>query len=202
MNMLFAAIAELINQQALVLVVIIAVVGILGFKAGGGVFFWKSSKANIDSLQSDMQSVKADVGSISRDMAVLKERVKWIFTIVSPDSAVKSSSPAHLTKSGNDIVAALGAESVVRQNLDKLRQLVDEKNPQNAYDLQQACLVITENLVDLNILSAEQLEIAKEKSFAYGIPLDNALLVVAVLLRDILIAEKGWTLDDVDKHTP
>jgi len=48
------------------------------------------------------------------------------------------------------------------------------------------------------MLSGEQLNIAKQQALKHGIPLDNALAVVAVALRDRLLAEKGMTLGDAD----
>ena len=51
-----------------------------------------------------------------------------------------------------------------------------------------------------NLLDARELEMAKAQALKYGIPLGNALSVVAVLLRDRLIKEYGWTDSDIDKH--
>ena len=70
-------------------------------------------------------------------------------------------------------------------------------NPQNAYDVQQTCFSIVGEHIE-KMLTANELEIAKEKSLESGILLSNTLSIFAVLLRDKIL-EKLECLRGVSK---
>lgn len=128
----------------------------------------------------------------NRDIPPIKERVDLIFRRLYPDQTdAQRHRSARITKTGEDIANAIQAQTFLAREEKALEALVEAHNPQNPYDLQQACFAVVEqNAVDL--LPDESLSIAKEKALDYGIPLDNALAVIAVLLRDRILAKKGW----------
>ena len=147
-------------------------------------------------VRADIKEIKTDVGAFKSEVGEFKSEVRKtvhaIFKILSSDTATKSLSPERLTKVGEEIADAIDANAILDKHHVALSALVNRDNPQTLYDLQQACFsVVDEHLPGM--LTPKQLTIAKNKSYQHGIPLENALTVIAVLLRDFLIAEKGWT---------
>ena len=52
------------------------------------------------------------------------------------------------------------------------------------------------------LLSSAELEIAKKKSVENGMLLRHTLSIFAILLRDKVLENKGWSIGDVDKYNP
>ena len=152
-------------------------------------------KAKVEAQTEEMAKFRADW---NRDIPPLQAKMNLVFQKLYADTSVKAESPTRLTEVGREIVRVLDAESVTETHLGKLRELVDQNAPETAYDLQQECFAVVDRHMP-DLLDDAQLRIAKDQALKHGIPLDNALAVFGVLLRDRLAAEKGISLGDPDK---
>lgn len=185
------SLVEQLNSAVFVLLVILGAVMWMIYKAGHIISRWTDRENSIKELRQDW----------NRDIPYLKVRLDILYQQNSAGSSLKSTSPINLTDVGKEISAALDAPGIVEKHAKTLRGLVDKANPQTAYDLQQECFAIVDKHLPA-LLTDEELKIAKGRALHYGTPLDNVLAVVGVLLRDKLLAERGWPLDDVDKPNP
>ena len=140
---------------------------------------WKTNQKFVDKIP----TIEAKLTSI--DNTIVQIYQKTVSTAV-----VTTSSPAHLSEVGKNIVKSLEADKILLRNEERLINLVDEENPQNAYDVQQTCFSIVGEHIE-KMLTANELEIAKEKSLESGILLSNTLSIFAVLLRDKILEKKG-----------
>ena len=147
---------------------------------------WKTNQKFVDKIP----TIEAKLTSI--DNTIVQIYQKTVSTAV-----VTTSSPAHLSEVGKNIVKSLEADKILLRNEERLINLVEEENPQNAYDIQQTCFSIVGEHIE-KMLTANELEIAKEKSLESGILLSNTLSIFAVLLRDKILEKKGIPLKDVD----
>lgn len=147
---------------------------------------WKTNQKFVDKIP----TIEAKLTSI--DNTIVQIYQKTVSTAV-----VTTSSPAHLSEVGKNIVKSLEADKILLRNEERLINLVDEENPQNAYDVQQTCFSIVGEHIE-KMLTANELEIAKEKSLESGILLSNTLSIFAVLLRDKILEKKGIPLKEVD----
>ncbi len=147
---------------------------------------WKTNQKFVDKIP----TIEAKLTSI--DNTIVQIYQKTVST-----AAVTTSSPAHLSEVGKNIVKSLEADKILLRNEERLINLVDEENPQNAYDVQQTCFSIVGEHIE-KMLTANELEIAKEKSLESGILLSNTLSIFAVLLRDKILEKKGISLKEVD----
>ena len=147
---------------------------------------WKTNQKFVDKIP----TIEAKLTSI--DNTIVQIYQKTVSTAV-----VTTSSPAHLSEVGKNIVKSLEADKILLRNEERLINLVDEENPQNAYDVQQTCFSIVGEHIE-KMLTANELEIAKEKSLESGILLSNTLSIFAVLLRDKILEKKGISLKEVD----
>ncbi|MGU9977557.1 MAG: hypothetical protein ACNYNY_02585 [Candidatus Oxydemutatoraceae bacterium WSBS_2016_MAG_OTU14] len=189
MTLLLTKIIEQLNASVFVLITILLVSFWGVYKISRLVEKWQSKEAELKDLRKDWNN----------DIPYIKERVDMLFQHFINNSAVKTSSSASLSKTGENTVKAINAEGILDKNKEHLKKLINKSSPSNVYDLQQICFRVVEEQIH-NLLDARELEMAKVQALKYGIPLGNALSVVAVLLRDRLIKEYGWTDPDIDKH--
>ncbi len=189
MTLLLTKIIEQLNASVFVLIIIL-LVSLWGvYKTSRFLGKWQKKEVELKDLRETW----------NRDIPYIKERVDMLFQHLIANSAVKTLGFAGLSDAGKNIVVAINAEGILDKNKDCLKKLINKSSPSNAYDLQQICFRVVEEQIH-NLLDARELEMAKAQALKYGIPLGNALSVVAILLRDCLIKEYGWTDSDIDKH--
>ena len=192
MKEVFLLLIEQLNSSVLTLIVILISLFVLLWRGGRFYGEWKERQNSHTSSIYKLQE-KWD-----RDIPFIKERVNLLYTTIFSDTAYKNESPAKLTDIGNEISVHLKAGKILENNLDRLKGLVEESKPITPYDLQQVCFsVVEDNMTQL--LSNDELNIAKDESVKRGMPLDHTLSIFAILLRDKLLEEKGWNISNVDK---
>lgn len=145
--------------------------------------------------ENDLSNLRKDW---NKDIPYIKERVNLLFANNFEGSVFKNKSPATLTKVGKDIAKLINANKIIEDNIKKLKELVNDKSPKNAYDLQGICFSIIDDNME-KMIGEEYLNIAKNESIKHGIPLDHTLSLFAILLRDILLKENNWDIYDIDK---
>ncbi len=166
---------------------------IFAFKIGHFLGGWKDKEEKLNYLYKEFPSLIATV-------KVIQKTVDSIYGKIFPNAPIAASSPIKLTETGIGIAQSLKAHDFIIKNETKLKRLVEKENPKNAYDVQQACFsIISRDIEDL--LSDEELSIAKKTSVDKGILLHHTLSIFAVILRDKILDDKGWMIGDVDKHT-
>lgn len=109
----------------------------------------------------------------------------------------KKKSPVSLTDRGEKILVDSGGKKFVDENFEELKNKVETPNPQTSYDVQETAKTVINGLKEdlrLNPL--------KEYLFKEGLDLETLNIVLGVYLRDKILAEKGWNIEDVDKYDP
>ena len=164
-----------------------------------------ATKAIREELKADSirheNAIKALREEMHRGFLYLGGQINTLMKYFSSDASTKSKSPTVISEIGEAMSAAMDAPGIVEKHAKTLRELVYKANPQTMYDLQEECFMIVDmHLPDM--LTDEELKIAKNKAYKHSVSLSNVLRVVAVLLRDKLFAEKGWALDDDDADEP
>ena len=110
-------------------------------------------------------------------------------------------SPLGLSDEGEEVAKKINADKVINDHWDNLCKLVYERNPTDAYEIQQACFFVTSSHMP-SVLTKEELHKVREVAFQQGRSLELILNVFAILLRDKLLKEKGLAgayLDKIDK---
>jgi len=166
--------------------------------------FWSYGKlmkfiAKWEHRDDDLSRIK---DKLDNDIPYMKERINIMFQSYSDSpSAVASKSPLTLTETGKAISEEIKAGEIIQQHFSALSALVKKCKPKHAYDYQKFSVEIVEKEL-VKMLDHGHLNKAKDQALKYGIPLDNALSVVAVLLRDRLLEESGIHISEVDKNDP
>ena len=186
MPVLLNLISQLDSAPVVILGITLIVTIVFVSKISNFLGQWKTNQKFVDKIP----TIEAKLTSIENIIVQIYQ--KTVST-----AAVTTSSPAHLSEVGKNIVKSLEADKILLRNEERLINLVEEENPQNAYDVQQTCFSIVGEHIE-KMLTANELEIAKEKSLESGILLSNTLSIFAVLLRDKILEKKGISLKEVD----
>lgn len=82
---------------------------------------------------------------------------------------------------------------------ETLMSLVRKSSPTNAYDVEVCSIQAVKKFVSKD---EEILNEIKDNTFALGEVLPIVLFVGGLYLRNIVLPEFGYSLDDIDKHDP
>lgn len=130
---------------------------------------------------------------ISEDVADIKPKVKILWEM----QFATSKSPMALNEKGNNILNNSGVKEMVDNGLSQLIDEMQEKNPKNAYEVQECARKVMLNIKNnLNILSKLQ-----EGAFNAGVDVDTVLFVGSIYLRDLALPKFNFRLEDIDKHS-
>lgn len=148
-------------------------------------------KNKVDTAVSDIAKMETEIKEI-RDKAVacetsLKER----------EPLTKRKSPITLTDKGNKILTDSGGRKFVDDNYSELKKLVEDSKPQTSYDIQETSHKAIEGLKNDIRMNG-----IKEYLFKEGMELSEIVDVLGIYLRDKILGEKKWRVEDVDRYDP
>ena len=158
-----------INTPAIILVIL--AVGGLIFKSGQ----W------IQRVNSDRKSFQAFMDEIRSDIKEIRDDIKRIFGRL-PSTSITGSSPLKLTDIGEAISRKLDAKSWAKETAPELIPALRQKRP---YEIQDACFKYVKETFAPD---DEQLVELQACAYEKGIKLEAVLDVLAVELRDRLLA--------------
>jgi len=133
-------------------------------------------------------------------MVKLETTVNLIYMNTNPRKMVEAHSPLSLSVEGKKAAEVIHADKILERIHAKLEAFVEESKPKNAYDIQVASLKSTSKILDL--LNEEELNKIKDYAFQQGLRLEDLLPIFGVLLRNIILDERGIPIADIDKHEP
>jgi hypothetical protein len=177
-----------LNSSVFVLLAILLIAFLATFKIGG----WKQTFIH----HSDRLD-KAE--KICDNVIAIQTKVDLIYSLVNPNSPTRSASPISLTPIGIDIVRNIKADDIFVKHANKLINMVENKKPKNAYDIQQVSFEVAKKEF-VNLLDEAELQCVKQEAFTRGILVEDVLGVFGVLLRNKILADKNIPIADVDKH--
>lgn len=166
----FLKLGEQLNSSVFVLLLMLVATGYDLLKIGGWVERFAHLNQKIDGAL-----------SMKKTVIRLEQLTELIYHNTLKNPVVGSRSPICLTPIGEESRERIGLDAVLQREFAKLSRWVQEKSPQNAYDIQvQSIRIATDHFI--SILNDE--EVARAKSFAYakGIRLEDLASVLGVML--------------------
>jgi hypothetical protein len=106
---------------------------------------------------------------------------------------IQARSPMTLTARGEKFLEESGSKKFVDDNFEELLRAVDKLKPKTAYDVQEDSRKVVENLSESN-----RLNFIKNYLFKQGETMTNAVSVIGIYLRDLILKNKNWNVDDID----
>ena len=190
MNALIERIVNELNSSVFVLLVILAAVVWMTYRAGALIEKFKAHEKKLD-----------DVRSIENEMISIRTKVDLIYQNTNPNPLFRTQSPLALTPKGHAVSADLKAEEIINRVYDKLHKAIDEESPDTAYDIQVAALKVAKEGLPKLITGKELISI-KEHAFQNGALLEDMLTIFGIMLRDRVLQERGIPLTEVDLSEP
>lgn len=133
-------------------------------------------------------------------MVKLETTINLIYMNTNPRKMVEAHSPLSLSEEGKKAAENIHADKILKRIHTKLESFVEESKPKNAYDIQVASLKSTARILEL--LNEEELIAIKDYSFQQGLRLEDLFPIFGVLLRNLILEDRGIPIADVDKHEP
>ena len=126
---------------------------------------------------------------IGDDVADIKPKVNILWKL----QFAESRSPLTLNEKGKDILNKSGIKELVDKKLVQLIENIKEKNPQNAYQIQEFAKEVMFNIK----ANPETLPQLQKGAFDTGVDVDSVLLVGSIYLRDLALPEFNCRLEDI-----
>lgn len=134
-----------------------------------------------------------------------KVNVMWNFMVskwgTEMDTA-QSYSPIKLNEKGRDIWMNSKLKDVMTPYYEEIRGKIDQFSNKNAYQIQQN----TFNVIREYLSNDEILDVVEPIAYEHGTQPYDVIMVYALIVRDIILKEKGYSVDDTDNpytvHTP
>lgn len=140
--------------------------------------------SRVSSIETSIKWIKEQLDDVSRRVFTLWE-----------ERVARARSPIKLNQRGEDILEKSGIKDLIDNGLPQFLDSVKEKNPQNAYQVQE----FSKEAVFRIKLNPEILTKLQNGAFGVGTDIDTLLLVGGIYLRDLLLLKLGFKLEDVDK---
>ena len=190
MTEIFLKLSDQLNSSVFVLMALLVATGYGLLKIGG----WTERFLNLNQ--------KID-GALSMEKTVirLEQLTELIYNNTLKTPLVKSFSPIVLTHTGLEASASIGFDLLLKREFSKLSELVHEKSPKNAYDIQVESMRVASEQFPVVLNDIELLN-AKEYAYSKGLRLEDLSSVLGVLLRNEILKSKGISFSEVDEHSP
>ena len=188
MSELFLKLIQQLNSSVFVLLGILAIGFWSVFRIGKLLEQFSHHKTKIEK-----------VDTLSDRLIELKVKVDLIYQNTNPNRTVAAQSPISITSSGREIVAKINADQILRKYISRLCDFVDAASPKTAYDVQTAAMDVAKEKM-MGLLNADEINAIKAEAYARGLLVEDIMAIFGVLLRDDILAKKGWSVSEVDKE--
>jgi hypothetical protein len=132
------------------------------------------------------------VETIGADVSEMKPKLDILWR----DKIASASSPRQLNEKGRQILDTSGIKEIVDEKRDYLLKLIKEKKPLNPYDAE---IVITSVMEELPKHCPDIVDKIKQGAFSSGVDINTVLFAGSIYLRNIVFADLGFNLHDLDK---
>lgn len=174
------------------------IITITGFIFGFGIFYndTKNLNKDIDTLKDENKELREKINKIENDFSFLRG-------VMSSESKnlnilTESHSPRRLTKEGEKVLKDSGIEQIVNLRYDEILELVKEDKPLNSYQAQESVKKAVFTLSE----DADIKNTIEEGAFQSGYSPVDVIIVGAIFIRDRVLKDLGFLVEDIDKHNP
>jgi len=187
---IFLKLSDQLNSSVFVLMALLVATGYALLKIGG----WTERFSHLNQ--------KID-GALPMDKSIirLEQLNELIYNNTLKTPLLKSISSIVLTYTGLEASASIGFDLLLNREFSKLSELVHEKSPKNAYDIQVESMRVASEQFP-GVLNSIELLNAKEYAYSKGLRLEDLSSVLGVLLRNEILKSKGISVSEVDDHSP
>lgn len=175
----------------------IEIIVAIGSGIGGALLFLGKYREKIDHLEKNDVTNCAEIKTLTHRITVLETKLEERVAAAPFKGLARSKSPLALTTLGQTLLSASGADKFVLNNKDEFVNIIREKDPQTAYDVQVYARQVVESLQNDTRFNSF-------KDFVYktGDDLESIFIVMSLYLRDIALPLLGFKAEDIDLNAP
>lgn len=152
-------------------------------------------KGDVVALKADMVQVKGDIRSIRSDMLRIDTSLISIQQALQVSTLAQSHSPLSLTELGKQVAKEMNMEERIERRWEFIRPLIEEQMSGNTpYDIQQACQTVSTIKLE-EMFSEEDMRYFKDCAYQSGKVIPYYSPMITVLIRDRYFSEKGIVLE-------
>ena len=145
-------------------------------------------------IKPSIRNLNEKFNKLDKTVGIMKNKIDIIWV----DELARSSSPLQLNERGQKIFDKSGIKKIIKERFEELYQAVKEKNPRNAYWVQEyAKLAVYKLKQDEKLLP--KLEVS---AYETGTDIDVILFVGSIYLRNKILPKFNCKPEDIDKHNP
>ncbi len=148
----------------------------------------------LDDVDDKLKNVDSKVIDIDKLTLLTKEKVDTLWN----ERFAISNSPMQLNERGEMILDKSGIKEIIDKHLDELFIKVKEKNPENAYQVQERSNKVVYKLENKQGI----LPILENGAYKTGVDIDTVLAVGGLYLRDLILPKFNFKFEEIDKHDP
>ncbi len=162
---------------------------------------WQTDIPQMDKKLNHISDI--DIPRMDKKLNHIGTLVDTIVTYIKKEDRkfMQSYSPVSLNDDGKRLVDSLNIKHIIDVNYEKLYASLDEKKPNTAYDVQELSMEIMRNFLK-DIKDEEILTNMKKAAYQESVSLDSLYPVFSIVLRDRIIEEKGFNLEEIGKDNP
>ncbi|MEG9861724.1 MAG: hypothetical protein V6Z81_04380 [Parvularculales bacterium] len=143
---------------------------------------------------SDLKKIIKEWDQVSKDVHTIKVFLQTKY----PEVALfQSKSPLALTESGQNIASTIGADTIA----DAYMEQVAISREMNPYEIQVTCFDFAEKSL-ISKLDAKTKTKIETEAFERGLEVENILKIIAIVIRDKFLSQRGYVPTQIDEHDP
>ena len=149
---------------------------------------WKEKAKKLEKNEENCQALKDSIAEIKANISILLNK--------SGLSTTSQNSPVELTAKGEKIRKKLQADRIVTEKYKHLKK--EFEHTSHAYDIQVKATDLGKQLFES--LNDDEKGYIKEVAYEEGLPLVQIYPIFSVILRDIVLKEKGLETKKAEKE--
>lgn len=149
----------------------------------------------LQEVEAGIKEVKGDVKKSNKDLTT---RIDDLMKMLAQKGLAAADSPRQLTPKGIKVVKNSGIDSIVEDRFDYIVRKVQDRKPSNPYQAEKAVLEVVEELVNDPALK----DAIEEGAFNSGYFLQSVLFAGGIYIRDKVLSELGYKVEEIDAHNP
>ncbi len=139
-----------------------------------------------------------DISEIKKEQKEVRDKVISCETSLREREPLgKRKSPISLTDRGNKVLNESGGKKFIDDNLSEFSSKVEAKEPKTSYDVQE----ISKEVIS-GLQNDDRVNPLKDYLFKEGMEIDDIIFVLGIYLRDRILEQKHWKVEDIDAHDP
>lgn len=163
------------------------------YKIGMNVSKMRETHRRVGNVEGDVSEIKGDVKSLLVKTEGWGVKIDWLWG----RRLTTSHSPRVLNEFGEKVLADSGIKDIIDTHYEKILTKVKGMNPPNAYQAEECVIKAVKDLDQEDDLISK----LQDGAFKVGLDVDSVLLVGAIYVRDQILAQLSFKVDDINDHS-